>query len=91
MTTEKWQFEFQSRLDDFEERLARLPAVAHCAIPVLLELGRLADDDVEAVVLHIQGLGGPLDTVLLDPPRTGLGAELCARLRTSGAVENAMA
>lgn len=32
-----------------------------------------------------EGLGGPRDTILLDPPRTGLGADLCARLGTAGA------
>lgn len=32
-----------------------------------------------------EGLGAPADTILLDPPRTGLGAELCARLNTAQA------
>jgi 23S rRNA (uracil1939-C5)-methyltransferase len=32
-----------------------------------------------------EGLGGPQDTILLDPPRTGLGAELSARLNSARA------
>ena len=32
-----------------------------------------------------EGLGSPGDMILLDPPRTGLGPELCARLGTAGA------
>lgn len=32
-----------------------------------------------------EGLGGPEDLILLDPPRTGLAPEMCDKLRTAGA------
>lgn len=32
-----------------------------------------------------EGVGNPPDVLLLDPPRTGLGLELCARLQGTGA------
>jgi 23S rRNA (uracil1939-C5)-methyltransferase len=32
-----------------------------------------------------EGVGNPPDVLLLDPPRTGLGLELCARLQEAGA------
>jgi 23S rRNA (uracil1939-C5)-methyltransferase len=46
--------------------------------------------DVEAWVAERlapggSGLGGPADTILLDPPREGLSAELCAALQTAAA------
>ena len=42
------------------------PAVGDGAIPVALELARLADDHMESVVFHIQRLGRALDAVADD-------------------------
>jgi 23S rRNA (uracil1939-C5)-methyltransferase len=39
----------------------------------------------DAAVWLEEGLGGPEDLVLLDPPRTGLAPELCAKLQSAGA------
>ncbi len=52
-----------SRFLHVEQGLAGLPAVFAGPVPVSLELLRLADDDVEAVVLHVEGLGRALDAV----------------------------
>jgi hypothetical protein len=51
---------------DVEEGLAGLEAVLGGAVPVALEAGILADDDVEAVVAHVERLGGALDAVADD-------------------------
>ncbi|OQC05854.1 MAG: hypothetical protein BWX80_01844 [Candidatus Hydrogenedentes bacterium ADurb.Bin101] len=53
-----------------EQRFARFPTVFHRTVPVFWELFRLADDDIESVVTHIQALGGTLNAVTDD--RNGL-------------------
>lgn len=50
----------------------------------------LQDLDVEVHCAAVEdwlpaGLGEPADLLLLDPPRTGLGTALCARLQNAGA------
>ena len=47
-----------------------------------LEAQCVATDAAEWVA---DGLGSAADLILLDPPRTGLAPELCARLQTAGA------
>jgi hypothetical protein len=66
------------RFLDFEQGLARHPAVGDGAIPVPLERGRLADDDVEAIVLHVERLGRTLDAIA--DHRDGLVLENLERL-----------
>ncbi len=51
------------RFLDVKEGLARLPAVAHRPVPVLLELFGLADNHVETVIPHVQRLSGSLHAV----------------------------
>ena len=65
-------------LFDVEQRLAGDPAVLDGAVPVLPERLGLADDDVEAVVPHVQGLGRALHAVADD--RDGLLLEHLAGL-----------
>ena len=63
------EFDDGAALDGFghrEEGLAGHPAVGDGAVPVAFELWRLADDDLEAVVLHVQRLRRALDAVADD-------------------------
>ena len=41
--------------------------------------------EADAAEWVVEGLGEPGDLILLDPPRTGLTPELCAKLQTAGA------
>ena len=54
---------FLNRRLDVEQGFPGHPAVLDGAVPVALELRCLADDHVEPVVLHVEGLGRPLDAV----------------------------
>ena len=51
---------------DIKQRFAGLPSVFDGAVPILLEGFGLADDDVDAVVLHVQCLGRALHAVADD-------------------------
>ena len=69
------------RFFDREKRFSRDPAVALRAVPVLLVFLRLADDNVDAVVLHVERLGRPLHAVADDGDDFLLedAARLCKR------------
>jgi len=54
---------FLHRLFDREERLAGNPAVGDGLVPVRLVFRRLPDDDMNAVVFHVEGLCGTLYAV----------------------------
>ncbi|MBI4911689.1 MAG: class I SAM-dependent RNA methyltransferase [Acidobacteria bacterium] len=64
------------------------PSAVEWAAENLWSLGLEADIHLADVARWLpENLGAPGDLVLLDPPRAGLGPELCGRLRTAGALD----
>src|SRR5205085_1758618 len=51
-----------------EERFVRLPAVLHRQVPAL-RAGPLADDDLDAIVLHVERLAPTLNAIAQDGDR----------------------